>query len=269
MTIELGSKKVGRIGRRGGARNQTPSQMPIGETDANIFACPACSRPLGVGTSRCPSCSTRLVAGVKASRAIAFVALGIAFGMIASGGLMALTSTVARSAPVAVVPAPPVVAPSVAPIASAPPPPPPVANPGIPSGAISALRQSTLLNQRLVGDADRLTAAIASSRPSVSEIAAAIRSMASTSAFGLRLAPSVGEWAKADAVSRDLGTFYGDIGRTAQDALSASMSNDRAYVAAAEKMLAIVAGLDRIDTASRALAASADIELPPLTGATH
>ncbi len=268
MTIELGSQKVGRIGRRGGARNQTPSQMPIGETDANIFACPACSRPLGVGTSRCPSCSTRLVAGVKVSRAVAFVALGIAVGMIASGGLMALTSTAARPAPVAVVLAPPVVAPSTAPIASAAAPA-PVANPGIPSGAISALRQSTLLNQRLVGDADRLTAAIAASRPSVTEIAAALRSMASTSAFGLRLAPSVGEWDKADVVSKDLRTFYGDIGRTAQDALSASMSNDRAYVAAAAKMLAIVAGLDKIDTASRELAASADIELPPLTGATN
>jgi hypothetical protein len=47
--------------------------------------------------------------------------------------------------------------------------------------------------------------------------------------------------------------------------LSSSLSSSRAYVAAAERMLKIVAGLDALDGAARALAASADLNLPPLT----
>ena len=40
MTIEIGSQKVGRVGRRG--RTSAATSMPIGEVDANIFGCPAC-----------------------------------------------------------------------------------------------------------------------------------------------------------------------------------------------------------------------------------
>ena len=75
MTLEIGSQKVGRFGRRGRG-TPTASSLPIGELDANIFACPACSRPLGTGTRRCPGCATRLIAGVKASRAVVFVGVG-------------------------------------------------------------------------------------------------------------------------------------------------------------------------------------------------
>ena len=35
--------------------------LAIGDTDANVFTCPACSRPLSEGTSRCPGCGTRLI----------------------------------------------------------------------------------------------------------------------------------------------------------------------------------------------------------------
>ena len=262
MTIEIGSQKICRIGRRRG----TPAsgQMPIGEADANIFACPACSRPLGVGTSRCPGCGTRLIAGVKSSRAIAFVALGVAVGMIASGGLMALTSTVARPAEVVtpVASAPAIVTPSGVPVASVPT---SVGHPAIPSAALSALRQSTLLNQRVVADAGRLEVILAARNPSASDIAAILRAMSSTSAFGARLAPTVGEWDRASAVSEDLKTFYADIARTAQAGLSAALSDQPAFVAAGEHMLRIVAGLDAIDAASRTLAGTADIELPPLS----
>jgi hypothetical protein len=260
MTIEVGAQKVGRVGRRGGKRPAT--SLPIGEVDANIFACPACNRPLGSGTSRCPSCNTRLVGGVKASRVAIFVGIGLFSGMIVSGALMGIASVAgARPAAVPVVQAPPIVTPTQAPVPSVAV---PVVDPGITSGAISALRQSTRLNQRVVADAERLATALAASKPSSSVIAPILRSMATNASFGARLAPTVGEWSRASAVSEDLAAFYAAISSTAQQGLSASLSSSRAYEAAAEQMLQVVAGLDDIDAASRALAAGADFELPPL-----
>lgn len=260
MTLEIGSQKVGRIGRRGA--RMAPS-LPIGEIDANIFACPACSRPLSSGTPRCPGCATRLIAGVKATRAVAFVGVGGLAGVMLGAGLVAAVSFLnTRPAEVVVVPAPAVVAPSQAPIPSAPP---PAADPGIPSSALSALRQSTLLNQRVLDDVGRLTAALSTAKPSSSEIAPILRSMASTATFGQRLAPTVGGWDQAEVVSADLVAFYAAIARTADEGLSSSLSSTRTYVAAGERMLEIGAGLDALDGASRALAASADLELPPLT----
>jgi hypothetical protein len=261
MTIEIGSQKVGRVGRRGGAR-MAPS-LPIGEADANIFACPACSRPLGNGTPRCPGCGTRLIAGVKASRAAVFIGIGVFTGMITSGALMGIGSLLtARPADVTVVPAPPVVTPTQAPLASAPA---PIVDPGIPSSALSALGQSARINQRLLADAGRLTVALATPRPSSSEIAPILRTMNTSAAFGAKLAPTVGDWDQAATVSDDLATFYAAIAATAEQGLSASLRSSRAYANAAEQMLDIVAGLEAIDAASRKLAASADLELPPLT----
>ena len=260
MTLEIGSQKVGRIGRRG-----TPmaSSLPIGELDANIFACPACSRPLGTGTRRCPGCATRLLAGVKASRAIAFVGVGGLGGIAIGAGLVTIMTLLNTQPAQAVIqPAPPIVKPSQGPIASARP---PVVDPGIPSSALSALRQTTLINQRVVDDAGRLTAALASTKPSSSEIAPILRAMASTATVGQRLAPTVGGWDQAEAVSADFVAFYAAIARTADEGLSSSLSSSRAYVTAAERMLKIVAGLDALDGAARALAASADLSLPPLT----
>ena len=260
MTIEIGSQKAGRIGRRGGSRMAT--SLPIGEVDASIFACPACSRPLGVGTPRCPSCETRLIGGVRASRAAIFVGIGIFTGMILSATLMATMSlTASRPGELVVADAPPVVTPSQVPVASAVAPP---VDPGIPSGALSALRQSTNLNQRVVADAERLATALAASKPSAADIAPILRTLSSTAAFGAGLAPTVGEWDLASAVSKDLAVFYAAIAQTADEGLSVRLSNTGAYVAAAERMLMIVAGLDDVDAASRALAASADLELPPL-----
>lgn len=261
MTIEIGSQKAGRIGRRGGSR--TATSLPIGEVDANIFSCPACSRPLGVGTSLCPNCGTHLIAGVRASRAVVFVGIGLFSGMILSAGLMAALSVAApHPADLAVADAPPIVTPSQVAVASAAAPP---VDPAVPSGAVSALRQSTLLNQRVLADAERLTAALAASSPSSAAIGPILRTLAATASFGTDLAPTVGTWDRADVVSRDLAGFYASIAETAEEGLSASFANNGAYVAAAERMLEIVSGLEALDTASRTLAASADLELPPLT----
>jgi hypothetical protein len=270
MTIEVGTQKLGRVGRRGRqgrqGRPRDAASLPIGEVDANIFACPACSRPLGSGTRRCPSCGTGLIAGVRASRVMVFVGIGLFSGMIASAGLMAVLSRgTARPADAVIAPPAPIVQASQVPVV---PDPAPAAVTGIPSNAVSALRQSTFLNQRVISDAARLTAVLAEPRPSGSEIAPILRSLASSAAFGARLAPTVGEWDKGAAVSQDLTIFYADIAGTANEGLSASLADSRSFVATARQMLKILAGLDGIDAASRTLAGSADIELPPLEAPT-
>ena len=267
MTLEVGTQKLGRAGRRGRqGRPQDTASLPIGEVDANIFACPACSRPLGVGTRRCPGCGTGLVAGVRLSRVAVFVGIGVFSGMIASAGLMAVLSRgAARPADAVVAPPVPIVQASQAPIV---PDPAPAAVTGIPSNAVSALRQSTFLNQRVMSDAARLEAVLAEPRPSGGEIAPILRSLASSAAFGARLAPTVGEWDKGAAVSKDLVGFYADIAGTANEGLSASLADSRSFIATAQQMLKVVAGLDGIDAASRTLAGSADIELPPLEAPT-
>jgi hypothetical protein len=267
MTIEVGTQKLGRVGRRGRqGRRHDPASLSIGEVDANIFACPACSRPLGVGTRRCPGCGTGLVAGVRLSRVAVFIAVGVFSGMIASAGLMAVLSRgAARPADVVVAPPAPIAQASQVPIIADPA---PAAVTGIPSNALSALRQSTFLNQRVMGDAARLAAVLAEPRPSGGEIAPILRSLASSAAFGTRLAPTVGEWDKGAAVSQDLVVFYAEIAGTANEGLSGSLADSRSFVATAHQMLKVVAGLDGIDAASRTLAGSADIELPPLEAPT-
>jgi hypothetical protein len=106
---------------------------------------------------------------------------------------------------------------------------------------------------------------MAASKRSSADIAPILRSLSSTASFGAGLAPTVGDWARADVVSNDLAAFYAAITDTAETGLSARLANTGAYVAAAEKMMKVVAGLDGIDAASRVLAASVNLELPPLT----
>ena len=259
MTVDALRGKSARSGRREGQES-----LPIGETDANIFDCPACARPLAVGTSRCAGCGTRLLAGVRATKAAGFIAAGLVVGLLVGGGAIAAAFTLASPATSTVVEPAPVVAPgaaATAPFASAPA---PALDPTIPSSAISALRQSTLLNQRLVADASRLVAALGTVEPATVDIARALRALAATAAFGDRIAPDVAEWSEGTAVSAGLTDFYATIGGTAREGLAASLNNAPAYRAAGDAMLEVMAGLSDLDAAARGLAASADIELPPL-----
>jgi hypothetical protein len=50
----------------------------IGEINQTVFDCPTCSRPLALGTRRCPGCRTRLVLGVPMSKAMIFATAGLA-----------------------------------------------------------------------------------------------------------------------------------------------------------------------------------------------
>jgi hypothetical protein len=249
-------------GRARRGKNVTIEQAAIGEADANIFNCPRCARPLAVGNSRCAGCGLRMVAGVPLTRVSGFVAAGLVLGLLVGGGLVAAVSLMTRpvatpvtQAPTAVVPSAVPVAPSVAA---------PVIDPAIPAAAASALRQSTTLNQRLLADADRLAAVLATDRPSGAEIAPLLRALASTASFGDRLAPNVAQWADGAAVSESLATFYAAVGRVAEEGLTASVQNNRAYVDAGKRMLVVLDQVTALDSASRELAATADLELPQL-----
>ena len=262
MTVDALRGKSARSAGRGES-----DALPIGEADANIFDCPSCGRPLATGTSRCPGCSTRLLAGVKATKAGGFIATGVVIGALVGGGIMGAVAILAQPAAVAVVGTPTVVTPSAAPAASAAAPstPAPVAGPAVPATAVSALRQSALLNQRLIADAGRLSAALALAEPSSVEIARALRTLAADALFGDRIAPDVADWANAAAVSTGLVDFYATIGGTAREGLSNSLNNTAAYVAAGQDMLAVMTGLPALDAAARAVATPAGIELAPLT----
>ena len=73
--------------------------LAIGETDANVFNCPVCARPLSEGTSRCPGCGVRLIMGVQLRRAAAILALGVVLGVLIGGGTTAAAITVSLNGP--------------------------------------------------------------------------------------------------------------------------------------------------------------------------
>lgn len=253
------------------ARRPARESLPIGETDANIFDCPVCARPLVAGTRRCPVCATRLLMGIKASLGFGLMAVGLTVGLVAGGATMAAYAVMTRPAAVAVIEPAPVVAPSSAPAASA-----PIATgqvpaapvPVVPAAAISGLRQSAIVNQRIVDDAVRLQLALDAAQPSTADISRSLRSLASTAAFGDRIAPGVAAWPDGDAVSAALVEFYASIGATARAGLAASIGNTAAYVDAGRRMVDVLAGLAVIDADSRALAATADVDLPAVSLAT-
>jgi hypothetical protein len=259
MTVDVARGRA----RRG--KNMTTEQIAIGEADANIVNCPRCRRPLAVDSSRCAGCGLRLVAGVPLTRVAGFVVAGMIVGLLVGGGAVVALTTLARPHQVPVAQVPVNVVPSSAPVvpsAAV-----PVVDPAIPASAISALRQSTTLNQRLKADADRLAVALRAGSPSGAEIAPLLRALASTASFGDRLAPAVADWSDGAAISHDLASFYAAVGRIAEEGLTASVQNGRAYADAGKRMLVVLGQLTDLDAASRALAATADMDLPPLAPA--
>ncbi len=262
MTIDAVRRKSTRTSRR---EREQRDELPIGESDANIFNCPVCARPLAVGTRRCAGCSTRLLAGVRTTRAVGFMAIGVLVGGLLTGtivGGIALLSV--PSTAVAVQPDP-IAAASAAPVPTAAPPA-PVVDPAVPAAALSALSQSNLLNQRLVAETARLEAALSADPATSVEIARALRALSATAAFGDRIAPDVATWSDGFQVSAGLETFYDAVGATARDGLAFSLQNRDAYIDAGRAMLKVMAGLPALDAAARDLAATADLDLPALTG---
>lgn len=248
-------------------REPANASVAIGTRDANIFLCPRCSRPLAVGVSKCAGCGTRLVAGVPLLKVSGFVGVGLIMGLLVAGGGIGVATLLSRPGTATLVPPPPVVRPSTVPASVAPAASVAPVVPAVPPAALSALRQATVINQRLLADAELLSQAMAATAPAPTDIAPVLRSLAATASFGDDAATAVGTWDDASLVATDLSAFYASIDRIAGEGLAASLNNARAYRDAGRKMLAVLAGVTDLDAASRGLSATVDVELPPLVPA--
>ena len=233
--------------------------LAIGESDAHVFNCPQCARPLSEGTWLCSGCGARLVMGVLLKRAAAILALGMVSGIL-FGGLvtaaaitLSLKDTAAISALPSASPAPATPAPSAA--------------PSIPvqSGpAVNALSGTAVVNGRIAVDAATLQATLAKSNAATIELARALRSLAADAALGHDLVDRLAPWREAITVKQQLDDFYTTMANKAHQALQVSLTDTAAYQRASAEMLTILGGLADVDAASRVLAATVDLELPPV-----
>ena len=243
MTLEIGSQKVGRIGRRGRGTPMATS-LPIGEIGREHLRVPGvlngrsvraraaardarrgssrASRPRGPWSSSASAVSPAFVVGARTRRAHDHAQCAAGPGRRRS--LPRRSSRRARRPSSSRRRRPPV-------------------DPGIPSSALSALRQTTAHQPaRRHRRRTALPTALAAAKPSSSEIAPILRchgldrdrsasGSPRPSADGIRPSPC-----PADFVA-----FYAAIAKTADEGLSSSLSSSRAYVAAAEEMLRVVA----------------------------
>jgi len=233
-----------------------PEALAIGEADANIFNCPVCSRPLATGANRCPTCGTRLILSTPAQRAGIFVSAGIILGLLFGWSFSAVAG--ALTAPRATTPTASGAPGASAPVVVIPPTPAPT----VPAVSRSALGQAAALDARLASAISTLRLALRDKDLDSAAVADQLRSLAADAAFGDDLASRLGMWDQAYALSLDLSNLYGSIRSTAREGLAASIQNDPAYRASAQKMLAVLAGIAPLDKRLRDLALSVDIRLP-------
>ena len=118
---------------------------------------------------------------------------------------------------------------------------------GIPSPAVSALRQAAIINGRLAGYAVELDRAIAAKSTKGIDIARILRAMSADVLFGIDIAPSIAPWTEATGLSSDLGAFYAAVRDTAQAGLKASVSNTSAYKTAGKRMAKVLSALPKLD----------------------
>ncbi len=133
-----------------------------------------------------------------------------------------------------------------------------------PASAVAALRGTAVINGRIAADGTNLRTTLARKGLSASDLAKALRVLAADAAAGIDLTSRMAPWTAASTVQTGLANFYSTIASTARDGLHAPLSDLAAYRSTAKAMLKAVAGLGTIDAASRALAASAGLELPSI-----
>jgi hypothetical protein len=240
-----------------------PNAGAIGEPDSHVFNCPKCARPLTEGTPRCTGCGTRLIMGVELRRASTLMGFGFAVGAFVGGAILAvvLTSLVLVPAQAAQPIDPLTGAPATAnPLGSAAPNLPDLA---IPPSALSALRQTTLLDVRIAADRKALSEAYRD-KASGGDLALLLRSLAADAAIGADLVSQLNAWPTAHSAAADRAAFYAEISSTAHDGLRSSVNDTKAYRRTAKAVLATLKELKALDTASRALASVAGLELPPV-----
>jgi hypothetical protein len=239
----------------------------IGEPDAHVFNCPKCARPLSDGTPKCPSCGQRLILGVALRRATLLAGFGLIIGVFAgavltSGVITSLLSTAAAAVASTVDSATPTAIPSAVPSEAPVATPTPIAEPAIPAAAFSALTQISILDTRIVSNANALAAAV--SAKSTVELAKAMRALASDAANGSAQLTRLKAWSGAATVVAAREDFYDRVVKKALDSLRLSLTEGKAYRADARGMLRILKDLPGLDALSRGLAAAAEVELPPV-----
>lgn len=241
-----------------------PDSLAIGEIDREIFGCPVCNRPLAVGTSRCPGCRTRLVMGVPMRRVSVFVALGTtgAIAIVLTGvTLLSVVQAFAiRGGGSEANPTPAPTSPTRPTPGGG-----PTAN-RVPSVVRSALDQAAATNLRLAAATPQLKAALSRSNLDGPLVAAILRDLAADATRGADLLARVGSWSEADAVTAELEALYRDVRATARTGLAASMTNDRAYRAAAQRMVSVLHRVGPVNQGIQTLATTIGFELPSLPG---
>lgn len=137
--------------------------------------------------------------------------------------------------------------------------------PGAPPAVVAALRGTAVVNDRLAVDADILATALARKSVRAVDLARQLRALVSDADLGTDLANRLEPWADANSLRSELSSFYESVSVTARDGLRAPLSDLRAYRSAATSMLDVVAELRELDAASRELAKTVPVELPPLS----
>jgi hypothetical protein len=134
----------------------------------------------------------------------------------------------------------------------------------VPAGAAVALSGTALINARITTDAGKLATVLSKANAPTVDVARAMRAVAADAQQGLDMSARLTPWTDAAPVAAKLDTFYRGIVDAARDALRVSLNDGTAYRRAGAELITRVRGLAEVDAASRALAASAGISLPPL-----
>jgi hypothetical protein len=276
MTVNVARR---RTRSRAAAAPEAPS-LPIGEINQTIFACPACARPLALGSHKCPGCRTRIVMGVQLRRASVFTAVGLFAGLLLGagglfaaitldrlvsapdpGGQAAAAAGVTAGQPAGSSPGTTATAKPSAPVATASPRP-TAATTDAPALTRSALGQAVALNERILESVEALRAALAAKRFDAFAVSQVLRTMSSDAVVGLGLTPHIGAWRGGATAATDLTAFYISVKATAAEGLAASVRNEKAYRTAATRMVELLAGLDAVDAVVRDASVAAGVTLP-------
>ena len=238
------------------------AEPAIGVPNAQLFDCPACGRPLARGTSKCSNCGTRLVGGRPMRRVATFAAIAaVVLVAVAAIGMTALATSPSQPATGGVPTTPPAAS---QPATTAAVPSEPPAPTGIPAGAAAALGGTAVVNNRIVSDSDTLAEVLTNADSPTIDVARAMRALAADAQLGLDMTGRLTPWTEAAPVVAKLNAFYEDLTGAARDALRVSLNDATAYRAAGAGLIAKVRGLAEVDAATRELATSAGLTLPPL-----
>jgi hypothetical protein len=256
------------------SRTARPARVEVeigDDTGGTMRWCPSCDRPLPKRGSRCPGCGAWLVFGVLARRALTFLTIGVAFGLVfgvvlernalrgqVAGGGPSLASAAIGGrtpAPLATAPAAPSVEPTAsptAPLTQTPTPPPSF----VPNTVAGSLEQAMAVNTRLSRYAASLRSLLASKSFNASSAVAIVRKIAADTTIGLQASPRLAGYERTAALGADLSAFYGDVNGTAGDALGLALSDNGGYRRAAVALLATLGHLPDITARTNAAALS-------------